>query len=222
MGDSIATIPRTLQVLHRTTKTWQQKQVGGYPGPESPPLYLKLYNARKALMLSRFAHYIPAIRPPIPWLPSSLGPSRIPAFFRTYSWSSQSQPANWSHLNDIYGKSVDLNPKGPPMSPEERWDMLSRSRILTLPKGPYAGKVVLYVESTVDSFTCPGRSFDVKNGDVADALNKLQYTLRRNKVSSELRLAARHEKKGYKRRRLSSERWRRRFAHEVIASSLTV
>jgi len=149
-------------------------------------------------MLSRFAHYIPAIHPPIPWLPSSLGRSRIPTFFRAYSWSSQSQPANWSHLNDIYGKVVDVNPKGPPMSPEERWSMLSRSRISTPPKGPYAG-----------------RSFEVKDGNVADALNKLQYTLRRNRVSSELRLGARHEKKGYKRRRLSSERWRRRFAHEV-------
>ncbi len=60
----------------------------------------------------------------------------------------------------------------------------------------------------------------MKHGNVAEALNKLQYTLRRNRVSPELRLAARHEKKGYKRRRLSSERWRRRFAHEVIASSL--
>jgi hypothetical protein len=58
----------------------------------------------------------------------------------------------------------------------------------------------------------------VKNGNVADALSKLQYTLQRNRVVSELRLAARHEKKGYKRRRLNSQRWRRRFAHEVWAS----
>ncbi|KAI9509360.1 hypothetical protein F5148DRAFT_978358, partial [Russula earlei] len=60
-----------------------------------------------------------------------------------------------------------------------------------------------------------GRSIEVRNGDVADALNRLQYALRRNRVLPELRLAARHEKKGYKRRRLNSERWRRRFAHEV-------
>jgi len=60
----------------------------------------------------------------------------------------------------------------------------------------------------------------VRNGNVADALNKLQYSLQRNRVASELRLTARHEKKGYKRRRLSSQRWRRRFAHEVWASLL--
>ena len=60
----------------------------------------------------------------------------------------------------------------------------------------------------------------MKSGNVAEALNKLQYALQRNRVVPELRLAARHEKKGYKRRRLSSERWRKRFAHEVWASSL--
>ena len=204
----------------------QRQDSGRVPGPDPPQRrgssnFLNKHIS-ETLMLSRFAHYIPAIRPPIPWLPSSLGPSRIPAFVRTYSWSGQSQPANWSHLNDIYGKAVDVNPKGSSMSPDERWYMLSRSRtaISTLPKGPYAGKVVLCVEPTIVSFTCPGRSVEVKNGNVAEALNKLQYTLRRNKVSRELGLAARHEKKGYKRRRLSSERWRRRFAHEVIASSL--
>ncbi|KAH9997299.1 hypothetical protein BJV77DRAFT_941568 [Russula vinacea] len=68
---------------------------------------------------------------------------------------------------------------------------------------------------TTFSYISPGRSVEVKNGNVADALNRLQYTLQRNRVQLELRLTARHEKKGYKRRRLSSERWRRRFAHEV-------
>jgi len=160
----------------------------------------RLHNIPETLMLSRLVSHIPPIRPSIQWLPSSLGLSRPLVYLRTYSWSSQSQPANWSHLNDIYGKAVDVNPKGPSMSPEERWYMLSRSKtaVSTLPKGPYAG-----------------RSFEVKNGNVAEALNKLQYTLWRNRVSSELRLTARHEKKGYKRRRLSSERWRKRFAHEV-------
>ena len=168
-------------------------------------------------MLSRLVNYI---RPPIPWLPSSLAISRPPAFLRLYSWSSQSQTANWSHLNDIYGKVVDV--KGPSMTPEERWSMLSRSRtaISTLPKGPYAGKVATDIVFTIFSFTCPGRSIEVKNGNVAEALNRLQYTLGRNRVARELKLTARHEKKGYKRRRLSSERWRRRFAHEVIVSPL--
>lgn len=36
-----------------------------------------------------------------------------------------------------------------------------------------------------------------------------------NRVHAERVRNLRHEKKGYKRRRLVSERWRRRFAHEV-------
>ncbi|KAI0054045.1 hypothetical protein FA95DRAFT_1551843 [Auriscalpium vulgare] len=60
-----------------------------------------------------------------------------------------------------------------------------------------------------------GRSVEVRNGDIAHALDVLQGTLAKNNVFAELKRAARHEKKGYKRRRLSSERWRRRFAEEV-------
>ncbi|KAN0123877.1 hypothetical protein V8E52_002367 [Russula decolorans] len=160
-------------------------------------------------MLSRLVHRTNTIsrgaRPFIPWLPSSLGPLQCSHIFRAYSWSNQSQTANWSHLNDIYSRAVDVKSNDRPNSPDERWAIQSRSRMATLkpPKGPYAG-----------------RSIEVKNGNVADALNQLQYTLQRNRVVAELRLTARHEKKGYKRRRLSSERWRRRFAHEVWASFL--
>jgi small subunit ribosomal protein MRP21 len=60
-----------------------------------------------------------------------------------------------------------------------------------------------------------GRSVLVMNGNVADAYQKLNSILGRNKVRAQLRRAERHEKKGEKRRRLSSERWRRQFAHEV-------
>jgi ribosomal protein S21 len=81
-------------------------------------------------------------------------------------------------------------------------------------------KPSLPLHSTTFSYINPGRSVEVKNGNVADALSRLQYALQRNRVIPELKLAARHEKKGYKRRRLSSERWRKRFAHEVWASFL--
>jgi ribosomal protein S21 len=161
-------------------------------------------------------------RPSFPWLPSSLGALQISHIFRGHSWSSQSKPANWSHLNDIYSRAVDVKSRERPSSPDERWAIQSRSRMATLmpPKGPYAGKSFFPLNPTSFSYTSPGRSIEVKNGNVADALNKLQYTLQRNRVMSELRLTARHEKKGYKRRRLSSERWRKRFAHEVRASLL--
>ncbi|KAK2466939.1 hypothetical protein APHAL10511_001197 [Amanita phalloides] len=60
-----------------------------------------------------------------------------------------------------------------------------------------------------------GRSVHVANGNLADAFKKLDYILARNKVRVEARKNERHEQKGAKRRRLSSERWRKRFAHEV-------
>ncbi|THU90715.1 hypothetical protein K435DRAFT_760059, partial [Dendrothele bispora CBS 962.96] len=60
-----------------------------------------------------------------------------------------------------------------------------------------------------------GRSVPVTDGNVASALKKLDTILNRNKVRKQLRLTERHEKKGVKRRRLESERWRRLFAHEV-------
>jgi small subunit ribosomal protein MRP21 len=50
---------------------------------------------------------------------------------------------------------------------------------------------------------------------VADAYQRLHNILQRNKVKRQLKLAERHEKKGEKRRRLSSERWRKQFAHEA-------
>ncbi|KZV86560.1 hypothetical protein EXIGLDRAFT_572344, partial [Exidia glandulosa HHB12029] len=60
-----------------------------------------------------------------------------------------------------------------------------------------------------------GRSVKVVNGNIALAYGSLRAILKRNNVESELRRAARHEKKGYKRRRLRSERWRRLFADQA-------
>ena len=178
-------------------------------------------------MFSQLVHRVNAVlrgaRPSVPWPPSPLGALQCSHIFRAYSWSSQSPTANWSYLNDIYSRAVDVKSKERQNSPDERWAMQSRSRMASLkpPKGPYAGTTV-FPPFNLRAFSHinPGRSIEVKNGNVADALNELQYTLRRNKVVTELRLTARHEKKGYKRRRLSSERWRRRFAHEVWASFL--
>jgi ribosomal protein S21 len=54
------------------------------------------------------------------------------------------------------------------------------------------------------------------NGDLGEAFRRLQTRLRRNRVTQEVSRQKRHEKKGVKRRRLSSERWRRVFANEVF------
>jgi len=81
-------------------------------------------------------------RPFIPRLPSSFGALQSTHVFRAYSWSSQSEPANWSHLNDIYSRAVDVKPREHPISPDERWAIHSRDRMASLkpPKGPYAGR----------------------------------------------------------------------------------
>jgi hypothetical protein len=59
-----------------------------------------------------------------------------------------------------------------------------------------------------------GRS--VKNtGNLAVTFRSLNDILLRNKVRQTVRMTERHEKKGAKRRRLQSERWRKQFANEV-------
>lgn len=65
-----------------------------------------------------------------------------------------------------------------------------------------------------------GRTVTVKD-DLAMAYKSLDIILSRNKVRQTLRMEERHEKKGVKRRRLSSQRWRKRFADEVCFSSLS-
>ncbi|KAL0567427.1 hypothetical protein V5O48_014565 [Marasmius crinis-equi] len=60
-----------------------------------------------------------------------------------------------------------------------------------------------------------GRSVPVVDGDIGKSFARLNAILGRNKVHQQLRMSERHEKKGVKRRRLESERWRRLFAHEV-------
>jgi hypothetical protein len=96
--------------------------------------------------MSLFVHRANTIlrvsRPFISWLPSSLGASQFSHILRVHSWSSLSQPANWSHLNDIYSRAVDTKSKEQPSSPDERWAMQSHRKMaaLTPPKGPYAGK----------------------------------------------------------------------------------
>lgn len=60
-----------------------------------------------------------------------------------------------------------------------------------------------------------GRSVPVSNGDIGRAMNNLNAIFRANNVRTELRLGERYEKPNQKRRRLASERHRRRFAHMV-------
>ena len=65
------------------------------------------------------------------------------------------------------------------------------------------------------SWSCAGRSVAVYKGDLSSALTTLKGILTINGVRSTHIRDERHEKKGEKRNRLRSVRWRRRFAHEV-------
>ncbi|KAG6850231.1 hypothetical protein H0H93_016078 [Arthromyces matolae] len=91
-------------------------------------------------------------------------------------------------------------------SADEKWKRISQESLFAL-------KALNFPATTY-----AGRSVQVKNGNVAKSYDQLQTILQRNKVQAQLRRTERHEKKGVKRRRLSSERWRRRFAHECVGN----
>jgi hypothetical protein len=126
--------------------------VRGPPHPSDGRVRCVHFIQRNSEMLSQLAHHTTTIlrrsRLFAPWPPSALGAFHFSPIFRGHSWSSQSQPANWSHLNDVYSKVVDVKPKETLLSPEERWAVQSRARManLTPPKGPYAGRVLHSVE----------------------------------------------------------------------------
>ncbi|EGN92461.1 hypothetical protein SERLA73DRAFT_191115 [Serpula lacrymans var. lacrymans S7.3] len=104
-------------------------------------------------------------------------------------WNDLTSPL-LSYLN----KAEDRTPK---LTPEEAWSQ----------------RVTENLPAPADAYT--GRRVQVIDGDVGRAYDGLQRRLKRNSVAKELRLTARHEKKGAKRRRLRSERWRKQFANEV-------
>ena len=74
-----------------------------------------------------------------------------------------------------------------------------------------------FIECHLVNFDCQkGRTVHVRvEGDLAIAYRQLDKILNQNKVRATLMMTERHEKPGVKRRRLSSQRWRKRFADEV-------
>ncbi|EJF65767.1 hypothetical protein DICSQDRAFT_31675, partial [Dichomitus squalens LYAD-421 SS1] len=101
---------------------------------------------------------------------------------------------NVLHTARDYTKRTDSNP-------QSAWDTMEKTKVRNLPppNNAYSGRSVL-----VD-----------KKNDVGSALAKLKAILTINAVRATNIRDERHEKKGEKRNRLKSLRWRRRFAHEV-------
>ncbi|KAM5538981.1 hypothetical protein V8D89_007204 [Ganoderma adspersum] len=103
----------------------------------------------------------------------------------------------WGHIMNSF-RSQPRAEKA--IVPEEFWKTQERSSVQHLrpPHNAYSG-----------------RSVPVFKGDIATALRQLKTILTSNNVRSQNVRDERHEKKGEKRNRLKSLRWRRRFAHEV-------
>ncbi|KAF5391386.1 hypothetical protein D9757_001913 [Collybiopsis confluens] len=151
------------------------------------------------------------------FLRSLTGCGSAPRLTRLFSLSfSARSNAAWTGFDDVnkqlHKTLTDeryVAAKGPTDFdlPEKKW--LEQSKLIT---ANYANL------SYLNNNPYYGRSVDVVDGDVGKAFKRLDSILTRNMVRRELRLTERHEKKGPKRRRLESERWRRLFAHEVRKS----
>ncbi|KAL4265235.1 bacterial ribosomal protein bS21 family protein [Pleurotus pulmonarius] len=116
--------------------------------------------------------------------------------YSTENRSSGPLDATWGTLMKSYPKE---NGRRALQSPHEVWAMNHDGmKNRPPPANAYTGRTV----------------FVGKNG-FGEAYKRLDIILSRNKVRATVRMAERHEKKGVKRRRLSSERWRRQFANEV-------
>ncbi|KAF9227948.1 hypothetical protein BS17DRAFT_774526 [Gyrodon lividus] len=104
-----------------------------------------------------------------------------------------------AYVHNIFAKALDMKGRQPErLSPAQIW--AQRSASLDLPSPPD---------------TWAGRRIPVENGNLQAAFYKLNRRIRSNNMFREVKLASRHEKRGDKRARLSSERWRKRFADEV-------
>jgi len=127
--------------------------------------------------------------------PSSMGPDDGPNI-------------TWGDLTQTLSKPGDIGL----LTTEQIWTQCSQSRMASIQKlqkdREHAG---MYW----------GRSFPVVNGNFISAYARVMTTLRENNVRRELRLTERFEKPTDRRRRLRSERHRRRFA-DMISQKVKV
>jgi len=120
--------------------------------------------------------------------------------------STRNAPADdslWGRLLDTTHATV-ARTRLTAWSPEEAWLAQHKKSLssLTPPNDAYTGRSVAVKKDLTDT-------------SVANACAVLAFRIRKNKVRQDYTANMRHEKKGVKRRRLESERWRRRFADHV-------
>ncbi|RDX56882.1 hypothetical protein OH76DRAFT_1426796 [Lentinus brumalis] len=128
-----------------------------------------------------------------------------------------SKTGTWDHILGI--TNIEDARKTRKQTPETIWDTWEKQKVAQLPRPhtPYSGEscTTWCVRHRSLHLLPTGRSVSVEKGDVHSALVKLKGILTINAVRYTHVRDERHEKKGEKRNRLKSQRWRRRFAHEV-------
>ncbi|KAF8318624.1 uncharacterized protein EI90DRAFT_3127932 [Cantharellus anzutake] len=113
----------------------------------------------------------------------------------------------WGRLNNaLYASEQKVS------KPEDLWRAYSGRRMAEIQK---------LQQERAHAGMYWGRSFPVTNGNFIAAYSRVMTTLRDNRVRQEQRLAERFEKPTDKRRRLKSERHRRRFA-EMISQKVKI
>ncbi|KAJ7285859.1 hypothetical protein C8J57DRAFT_650695 [Mycena rebaudengoi] len=125
--------------------------------------------------------------------PSFLPPTITPAF---HGFDIPDQ------RHDTWNNQVGDHVAPSPPAPEEKWREMS-------------AKIVPHLRTNPPADAYAGRSVKVAGKGFATAYLMLNRCLSRNEVRRTLRMTARHEKKGVKRRRITSEQWRKHFANEV-------
>ncbi|TFK54907.1 hypothetical protein OE88DRAFT_1642206 [Heliocybe sulcata] len=161
-------------------------------------------NATAPLRSTRIRTYVPGQS--LPASDASSTTTNTPQHPPPLMDSRSSAAQMWETIIGASASSIKEPAK--PDSPEKIWKANHDTFMATMTRvnDAYSGKCLSELT---------GRSIPVLGGNIDQAYKYLESRLNRNRVKAEVRYQERHEKKGIKRNRLKSERWRRRFAHEV-------
>ncbi|KAH0830546.1 hypothetical protein J3R83DRAFT_2000 [Lanmaoa asiatica] len=164
------------------------------------------------------------LRHAVPLLPSGRAVSSPATFLSgaryTSRFSSTSPNPGGFDVKDMLGKALDFKGSLPEnKSPADMWADKSNNLKLPPPPDTWTGMSINASIAQYRTFDT-GRRLAVRNGDLQNAFQQLNQRLRQNRVAKEIALTVRHEKKGDKRARLRSERWRKRFADAACTDLL--
>ena len=168
--------------------------------------------------MQRLSHYLPRL--------SQVGVFRISGFnaripynaFPAHARLASSIPPNSTkHMTDAVSNIAKAHVRE--HTPDQKWETRSKRALedaLTEPPADAYAGIPLYLMFLYRLLKQDTIGRSVRNtGNLAATFRSLQDILMRNKVYQTLRMTQRHEKKGEKRSRLKSERWRKQFANEV-------